>query len=129
MNKDCALGGRQLEQINEQIFKQISDQVFTVKPANLSNPGVCVTEDGFMISTVFRGAASCGMVLYHVFDLPAKLVRSRCFSGGKLRSSLIIKRLARLHYFFDIYINIRIQNFLKKEQKIYMFHHYNPLNI
>ena len=61
-----------MEQINERIFKQISEQaseqIFTVKPANLSNPGVCVTEAGFMISTVFRGAASCGMVLYHVFD-------------------------------------------------------------
>ena len=57
-----------MEQINEQIFEQIFKQILTVKPANLSNPGVCVTEDGFMISTVFRGAASCGMILYHAQD-------------------------------------------------------------
>ena len=35
-----------MEQINERIFKQISEQaseqIFTVKPENLSNPGVCV---------------------------------------------------------------------------------------
>lgn len=39
-----------------------------VEPAYLMNPGVIVTGDGIMISAVFRGSESCGLVLYRISD-------------------------------------------------------------
>lgn len=38
------------------------------EPAHTSNTGVSVTENSIIISAVFRGQDSCGLILYHIKD-------------------------------------------------------------
>ena len=39
-----------------------------IEPAHMFHPGVVVTENGIIVSTVFREADSCGIILYHIAD-------------------------------------------------------------
>ena len=44
------------------------NQNIKIEPANCTNPGVTVTENGVIISAVFRGKEPCGLILYNTAD-------------------------------------------------------------
>ena len=44
------------------------NQNIKIEPAHCSNPGVTVTDNGVIVSAVFRGKEPCGLVLYNTAD-------------------------------------------------------------
>ena len=39
-----------------------------IEPAHMFHTGIIVTKDGILVSTVFRGTDSCGIILYRIAD-------------------------------------------------------------
>lgn len=59
--------------------------------ANYMNPGVVVTDDGVIVSTVFRGNGPCGLILYHIsggneFDTKINIPFTDAYRFGSLYS-------------------------------------------
>ena len=44
------------------------NQNIKIEPAYCMNPGVTVTENGVIVSAVFRGKEPCGLILYSKAD-------------------------------------------------------------
>ena len=42
--------------------------IFQTEPAYARNSGVTVTEEGIIVSSIFRGTEPCGLILYHLPD-------------------------------------------------------------